>query len=220
MFFIPELTNLANLILILTPGDATPTYDEPDESDSDTENKIDNTGSPKRKVYESAEEGECNDDGVELKPSLRIKNLPSPERETTGTENGTVKGTPEKIDQRSPEKIEKAEKGESPKKAVLLRRITDESPTMTHHDETEMTNERTGSVTPDLKMSDISSDDDGKDGKEEKESRKKRKKDKKEKKKADKKAKKEKKREKKRKREKSESTDVKLEIKQESKYMF
>merc|ERR1739838_39303 len=27
-----------------------------------------------------AEEGECNDDGVELKPSLRIKNLPSPKR--------------------------------------------------------------------------------------------------------------------------------------------
>merc|ERR1711892_1541693 len=70
---------LANLTLILTPGDATPTYDEPRSSDEG-----------RKKKDESAEEGECNDDGVELRPSLRIKNLPSPIRDENEPEPMTT----------------------------------------------------------------------------------------------------------------------------------
>ena len=61
--------NMNNIILILTSGGDTPTYDEENASRASTPQP------------DSAEEGECNDDGVELKPSLRIKNLiDSPER--------------------------------------------------------------------------------------------------------------------------------------------
>merc|ERR1712106_255389 len=69
---------LANLTLILTPGDATPTYDEPSSDEG------------RKKKDESAEEGECNDDGVELRPSLRIKNLPSPIRDENEPEPVTT----------------------------------------------------------------------------------------------------------------------------------
>ena len=62
--------NMNNIILILTSGGDTPTYDEGDGSRASTPSH-----------HDSAEEGECNDDGVELRPSLRIKNLiDSPER--------------------------------------------------------------------------------------------------------------------------------------------
>ena len=59
----------------------------------------------------SAEEGECNDDGVELKPSLRIMNLPSPERKANEQTNIKSENEP-------PQK--------SPKKTfVSLRRVID-----------------------------------------------------------------------------------------------
>jgi len=67
-----------------------------------------------KSLVESAEEGECNDDGVELKPSLRIKNLPSPDR---------TDKSPIRKKSRSPSPV-----SISPKKTtVLLRRVT-ESP--------------------------------------------------------------------------------------------
>jgi len=79
-FYSKTTSNKNNLTLILTQGDSTPTYDEPTRYlyhsqiiiiknifSSADESKL------KRGKHgdDSAEEGECNDDGVELKPSLR-----------------------------------------------------------------------------------------------------------------------------------------------------
>ena len=74
--------------MILTQGDSTPTYDEPTRylnhpiinlpqksAEHPTLNVFSSADESKLKRGkhgdDSAEEGECNDDGVELKPSLR-----------------------------------------------------------------------------------------------------------------------------------------------------
>merc|ERR1712227_327964 len=94
--------SLSNCILILTPGGATPTYDEPVDTASEPDM---NSPIEQYKDRSSAEEGECNDDGVELKPSLRIMNLPSPDRKSKEEEEPVRK---------------------SPKKSVVsLRRVID-----------------------------------------------------------------------------------------------
>ena len=79
-------SNLQNLTLILTPGAATPTYDEPrlilqffsftailiSSAQKNYQLFSSDDADHRRKRVESAEEGECNDDGVELRPSLRF----------------------------------------------------------------------------------------------------------------------------------------------------
>ena len=139
----PSFT-LFNLTLILSQGSATPVYDEGDDSDSSS--LAESFTGKDKKPAESAEEGECNDDGVELKPSLRIKNLPSPERTGNRTESPSV----EVMEQ----PVFPLVRQEIPKKThVLLRRVTDSPPKL----ESNIKNEE-GSGSPDvtLKLSDIS----------------------------------------------------------------
>merc|ERR1712131_474745 len=108
-------------------------YDEPNSSADESKGKRHGG----KHGDDSAEEGECNDDGVELKPSLRIRNLPSPERDQ---DDSTV----------------------ASKSSVLLRRIPEDSPETKKTRKVTLKKKKEISL-EDIQMEQISSDEDEKE---------------------------------------------------------